>query len=90
MSANARVLGQSADNLNHVDAAFDLVFMDPPYGENLIQNSLRSLKSNGWVTPDSLIVAELDAKESLPDLLDFKLLQDRKWGRNRFLFLELE
>ena len=89
VSANARVLGQDATNLKSVDEPFDLIFLDPPYGANLIEGCLRSLNAKGWLKSESLVVVELDAKETLPDNHEFTVLQDRKWGRNRFLFLEL-
>src|SRR3954471_20321724 len=43
---------------------FDLVFLDPPYRQELVPKALQSLKDGGWLTPHALIVAESDASES--------------------------
>ena len=44
-----------------------LVFMDPPYGENLLARGLAALANAGWVAPGALVVAEASRAET-PDL----------------------
>lgn len=36
----------------------DLIFLDPPYGQNLGTAALASAQTNGWIAPDALVVWE--------------------------------
>ncbi len=38
--------------------AHGLIFLDPPYGQNLIPRALAQLREGGWIAPGALIVAE--------------------------------
>jgi 16S rRNA (guanine966-N2)-methyltransferase len=62
---------------------FDLVFLDPPYGYNLVPKALEQLKSGGWISPDVLIIAETGAEEPLPDLTGWDILDQREHGAAR-------
>jgi len=43
-----------------------LVFLDPPYGRDLVPHALDRLRAGGWITPDTLIVAETGRGEPSP------------------------
>lgn len=43
----------------------DLVFLDPPYGQNLLMPALTALTHQGWIGAGSLIVAETGPDETL-------------------------
>lgn len=61
----------------------DLCFLDPPYRKDIILPALQSLKIAGWITDDTLIVAESEAEYNLPFPSDF----DRIYGDTRiFMF----
>ena len=49
----------------------DLVFLDPPYGQNLVPQALAALRARGWVTRGAIIVAELGPDDALevPEVL---------------------
>ena len=51
--------------------AMDLVFLDPPYGQDLVTPALAGLVHQGWLQPGSLVVAELErgAVLAVPDAL---------------------
>ncbi|MDE7065197.1 MAG: RsmD family RNA methyltransferase, partial [Desulfovibrionaceae bacterium] len=40
--------------------AFDVVFIDPPYGKSLLSPTLKALIRNEWVTPEALVSAEVE------------------------------
>lgn len=44
----------------------DIVFLDPPYGQNLVTHALARLRAIGRVGPGSLIVAEVGREEPAP------------------------
>src|SRR5690606_3971638 len=37
---------------------FDLVFLDPPYGQGLGEQALAHIAANGWLAPDATLVFE--------------------------------
>ena len=48
-----------------------LIFLDPPYGKDLVPRALARLQATEWISPDALIVAETGRDEPPPftDLL---------------------
>ena len=47
---------------------FDIVFLDPPFTDDLLQQSCRLLDQGGWLGPNSRIYLETDLGKELPDL----------------------
>jgi 16S rRNA (guanine966-N2)-methyltransferase len=47
---------------------FDLVFLDPPFADNLLDKLLPRLVGGGWLKPAGLIYLEADARTGLPRL----------------------
>lgn len=45
--------------------AHDLVFLDPPYGKDLVPKALAALQARGWIAPAAVIVAELGPEDAL-------------------------
>ncbi|KXV57404.1 methyltransferase [Acetobacter senegalensis] len=48
-----------------------LLFLDPPYRQNLPARTLAALKAQGWIAPHAIAVIETSAQEPLP-LLDIE------------------
>ncbi|PWK59760.1 16S rRNA (guanine(966)-N(2))-methyltransferase RsmD [Roseicyclus mahoneyensis] len=78
---------QGATKLFHRDATamgavtgapFDLVFLDPPYGQGLGERALVSAMAGGWLAPGALVVWEDNAQPLPPAGLD--LLDQRRYG----------
>ncbi|MDE8348460.1 MAG: 16S rRNA (guanine(966)-N(2))-methyltransferase RsmD [Acidocella sp.] len=63
--------------------AHELVFFDPPYGQNLTLRALLALSLTGWVAPGAIIVAELGPDD---ELAPAELLAERVHGKARLLF----
>lgn len=65
---------------------FDLIFMDPPYHQDLVLPALVQLESKGWINKDAVILIELakDEKLSLPPFLS--LAVERISGAAKLLF----
>ncbi|MCC7428775.1 MAG: 16S rRNA (guanine(966)-N(2))-methyltransferase RsmD [Alphaproteobacteria bacterium] len=67
-----------------------LVFLDPPYEEDLAAPALRALDAAGWIAPGALIVLE-SARDRDLDLPDgFTVLDQRRHGRALMTILEKE
>ena len=63
--------------------ACGLVFLDPPYGQDLVRRAIASLQTAGWIAAGTLIVAEAGRDESLE--LPMTLLAERAHGAARLL-----
>jgi 16S rRNA (guanine966-N2)-methyltransferase len=44
-----------------------LVFLDPPYGQDLVPHALGHLARLGWIAPGAVIVSETGRDEDLPE-----------------------
>lgn len=61
---------------------FDIVFLDPPFGSNLLGECCRSLEAGHWLKPDSRVYIETDMLESLPELPEgWGILREKKAGQ---------
>lgn len=61
--------------------AFDLIFLDPPYGAGLADAALASAAEGGWIAPAALIVLEEAASAETPAILE--ALDRRAYGESR-------
>jgi 16S rRNA (guanine966-N2)-methyltransferase len=64
-----------------------LVFLDPPYGAGLAASALAALAEAGWLGPGALIAAELALKEDLDPPDGFEVIDVRRYGRTKLVFL---
>jgi 16S rRNA (guanine966-N2)-methyltransferase len=62
-------------------AACGLVFLDPPYGRDLVPRALDRLRAVGWIVPDALLVVETGRDDAVPEL--GTLLAERAHGAAR-------
>lgn len=69
--------------------AFDLVFLDPPYGAGLGEKALAAVRDGGWLASSALAVFERGADEPDVEIDGFARLDARTWGAARVLFLRL-
>jgi len=60
-----------------------LVFLDPPYGLDLVGKALKSLGGQGWIAPGAIIVAELGP---LDEISGPEFLSERRHGKARLVF----
>jgi 16S rRNA (guanine966-N2)-methyltransferase len=65
---------------------FDLIFMDPPYHQNLILPSLTRLESKGWIAKNAVILIELARDEALQLPPFMSLVVERISGAAKLLF----
>jgi len=64
---------------------FDVVFMDPPYGLNLVPAALQALARGQWLAPEAFVAAEVEAQarigEAAPEGL--ACIGNRAYGQTR-------
>lgn len=99
VAANVKVLGLPGATLltrpaekvasgDNPAGPFDLVVADPPYKlETLeLQEVLSSLRDNGWLAEDAVVVVERAKREPWEWPEGFAALRDRKYGEARIWY----
>jgi 16S rRNA (guanine966-N2)-methyltransferase len=86
LTGRTRVIRWDAGaNLNCLRAypnAFNLVFMDPPYGKNLVPITLKHLLDCGCLSPDATIAAEHEPEATpQPPSTHFQIEDHRRYGK---------
>lgn len=57
-----------AEYLDHPTLAYQLIFVDPPYGQGLLANTLSLLDQKQWLSPHTLIYLEAESSLKTIDL----------------------
>jgi 16S rRNA (guanine966-N2)-methyltransferase len=83
----AAVLPGDALHPPKAGAPASLAFLDPPYAEDIAAPALAALAACGWLAPNALAVVELAAKRTFEPPAGFTLLEERRYGAARLVFL---
>ena len=68
---------------------FELIFMDPPYGMNMVHPTLVHLHDSAAARPAARIVIEHGIDETMPkDLSFFRMIDQRKYGKTLVSFFD--
>jgi 16S rRNA (guanine966-N2)-methyltransferase len=65
-----------------------IVFLDPPYGRDLTGLALAALAARGWIAAGAICIVELAIDDGITLPPSFTLLDDRNYGKARFLILK--
>ena len=60
---------------------FDIIFLDPPYKLNLINNCLNIIKKLDLLNNNGIIICEYETE--VIDYLDFELIKEKKYGSKK-------
>ncbi len=69
-------------------AAANLAFLDPPYGKDMAAPALAALARAGWLAPGARVVVELHHRDRLEPPQGFALVDERRYGVARLVFLD--
>ena len=70
---------------------FDVIFMDPPYYENMFIECLKSIDKFNLLDEDGIIVVEHDTKDKFPDNMGrLYKSRDKKYGNTTLTFYKME
>ncbi len=85
---SARLTVRRADALKppRADEAATLVFLDPPYGRDLIEDAVAALEAAGWVATGSIVVVETPVDEQVDLSNTHELLVEKTYGNSRVGF----
>lgn len=96
MAANRAALGEErgvgilradATRLPRATQAYDIAFLDPPWGNGLHAAALASLLAGGWLAGNARVVCELSPRETLEPPAGLAIEDERRYGKARFVFL---
>ena len=83
---HANAFSVDFDNLPY---KFDILFLDPPFRENLIQRSLDLIEKANILSPKGLIYLECEKELQLGQLTkNFNLLKEAKGGQTQYCLYE--
>jgi 16S rRNA (guanine966-N2)-methyltransferase len=84
-----RVVGLDAGRIGTCaeGEAFDIAFLDPPYGRGLAAIGLQALRSGHWLSCGAVAAVEIGAGETGFVAPGFRRVDERTWGAARVLFL---
>jgi len=73
--------------LYRVSGPFDLVYLDPPYADDVPLNVFRLLHERQLLSPDARVIYEHAAKRILPDIPGFRFVRQEVYGDVSLAFL---
>ena len=96
LDLNIASLGASGTEIHNVDAAkylqespveaFDVVFLDPPFADDLYDELCRLLATEGWLAADARVYIEMDGSQPevcVPE--NWRVLKNKTAGKVRYL-----
>ncbi|MEM9421490.1 MAG: 16S rRNA (guanine(966)-N(2))-methyltransferase RsmD [Pseudomonadota bacterium] len=91
LTGATRIHRRSATGLgpkpNGIGEGFDLAFLDPPYGEGLVDPALTALRDGEWMVKGALCVVEQSKSDPEPQVEGFTLDDERQFGDSMVRFL---
>ncbi len=67
------------------DARYDIIFLDPPFAQDLIKTSIDLLENKGWLAPGAHIYLETENQlRTLPLPANWRLLKEKTSGQVRY------
>jgi len=75
--------------LSHQGKKFDIIFLDPPYKNEIVPKILYDLEVNGILEDKVLIVAETDISDELPDEIGTLIVSKKQiYGKTKLTFMK--
>jgi 16S rRNA (guanine966-N2)-methyltransferase len=77
------------DALNYLSSSseqFDIVFLDPPFAENLLQNTCETLLNRGHLRSGARVYVESDSEITIE--LPYTILKQARAGKVHYVLLE--
>lgn len=81
------ILRGDATRLGPAAQPFDIVFIDPPYGQGLHRPTLEALLAGGWLAQGARLICETSGRELIEPPAGLTVEDRRAYGRARFVFL---
>lgn len=70
---------------------YDMVFLDPPFASDIVEECCGLLHSNGWLTDCAIVYVEQDKRCKEPELPDgWRIARDKTAGNVRYLLVHTD
>jgi len=89
LTGRTRIFRRDATRLGNAGtvSAFDLAFIDPPYGKGLGEKALAAAYVGGWLRPEAICVLEESGKTAIGAVNHFDEVERRVIGDSQLVFL---
>ncbi|SET42285.1 16S rRNA (guanine(966)-N(2))-methyltransferase RsmD [Thalassotalea agarivorans] len=82
--------GDALTHLKQPNQQFDIVFVDPPFNQQLVAKTIAAL-NNGWLAEDALIYIEMESNTPLDDLpANWQLIKEKIAGQVAFRLFQTQ
>lgn len=92
LEAQSRIISTSVEKslgiLTKEGRPFGLIFVDPPYGKDMVNPTLKKLASSPMVDVQSCVIVEHHPKEPIEEIPGLTLTDTRKYGQTLVSFLK--
>lgn len=75
-------------NIKKKDVKFDIIFMDPPYGGQHIENTLKSILHTNILSQDGYIIIEQGINDIFPAIEGFDILRIKDYKTTKMTFIK--
>jgi len=86
-TARAVILRGDATAPTRAPESCSLVFLDPPYGQELGPKALTALAKAGWIAEAAIVVLEVGAREDFAAPEGFAVVDERRYGAARLVLM---
>jgi 16S rRNA (guanine966-N2)-methyltransferase len=98
LRANAKQLRVEKVRIEQADALewlqgngepFDIVFLDPPFADDVLQTCCRRLQQNGWLKPGASIYIETPVQKGIPELPEnWRIVREKIAGQVAYYLVQ--
>lgn len=93
LERQAKIIGwdltKNLNCLKSLKSGFNLVFMDPPYNQNMIARALRNLHNSRSLQAGALVIVEHSPQEPVTaDRMPYEIADQRKYGKTLVTILD--
>ena len=83
------VVGAPVDRaLYRIEGPFTIVYLDPPYADDLPEQVFRLLRERKLLAPDALVIYEHAARRILPEVPGYRSVREEVYGDVALAFFE--
>jgi len=94
LSSESRLMEEDAfhamEILSREGYSFDIIMMDPPYGQGLVQQTIKKILEYGLIKPDGIIMAEQGSDEKIFLTEGLHVFKEKIYKTMRLIFYRAE
>lgn len=88
IAKQTKFICSDAQNLRYTNEKYGIIFIDPPYKEDMVVKTLSSLLENSWLEENALVIIEAGEYDKIDIPSGLEVHTDRKYGGSRLIILD--